>query len=182
MNYLSWRFDDAIVVESICRIQFCNNSIYDANVHRRGREGYQQWIFWTCTSGLYKTQQACKKKARRVWFTNMGVLVVSSLLFATIVATRGASFSQPPNANPLSVTCEVQDGNYCRALCNDVVLDISNVFTYPWVLWLSVLKQHLIPALFVRYIELLLLVMTTATCIHPVMEPTALPTSPLTSR
>ena len=61
----------------------------------------------------------------------MGVLVVSSLLFAAVVAARGASFSQLPNANPLSVTCEVQDGNYCRALCNDVVLDISNVFTYP---------------------------------------------------
>ena len=33
---------------------------------------------------------------------------------------------------------------------------------------------------FFGIIELLLLVMTTATCIHPVMEPTAPPTSPLT--
>ena len=61
----------------------------------------------------------------------MDVVISLSLLFAAVVAMRGAqSLSQL--SNKLLVTCEVEaDGNYCRARCNDVVLDISNVFTYP---------------------------------------------------
>ena len=33
----------------------------------------------------------------------------------------------------VAASCVIDSDNYCRAVCGDVVLDISKVFTYPWV-------------------------------------------------
>ena len=58
----------------------------------------------------------------------MALLAVLPL--AVVGIACGTTLQQDPIAS--SVVCEVEIGDHCRAACGDVVLDISDVLTYPY--------------------------------------------------
>ena len=56
------------------------------------------------------------------------------LVFLLLVVAGFNGFKDVVAALPHSqdtASCVIDSDNYCRAVCGDVVLDISKVFTYP---------------------------------------------------
>ena len=59
----------------------------------------------------------------------MTVKMVSLVFLLFVVAgCKGVVAALPHSHN---TACVIDSDNYCRAVCGDVVLDISDVFTYP---------------------------------------------------
>ena len=59
------------------------------------------------------------------------VNMVSLVFLLLVVAGCKGVVAALPHSHNTATSCVIDSDNYCRAVCGDVVLDISDVFTYP---------------------------------------------------